>query len=474
MDKEYVIAYYSRTEIQKEILKHAKNREIGVLFDGYFGKRPSVIDYLSDIKIMVNKGVFSFHCSEERWENALLLANDKNSEIERSKNRIGWDLILDLDGVDYVYAQIVGDIIIKKLYEYNIKNVSVKFSGNKGFHIAIPFEAFSSHYQIINETRNYFPDAPRKIVQYLMYELQGVIAKAIIKHDGSIDNISRKYKIPMDELIVNNDKSLNFNFMKVIEVDTILIASRHLYRMPYSLNEKSGLVSIPVHPEKLLEFTKEQAKPENVNPEKYVEFEFLNYNPEYGKDANILLEKTDDVNIEDIIINEVQSGINEYTTKESGPLTIDKEVTKDDFPETIKYIISTDFVDGRKRALFVLLTYFYSINWKYEEINPIIDEWNNNQTTQLKKQYINAQISWFNTQQKSISCPNYDNDNYYKSINIPEETIKKDINAFKKIKAKNPLHYTYLKTKGKIDNPKEKNKKNNDAKNTNKEENKKP
>ena len=34
--------------------------------------------------------------------------------------------------------------------------------------------------------------------------------------------------------------------------------------MPYSLHEKSGLCSIPVDPEKILEFEKEMALPDNV------------------------------------------------------------------------------------------------------------------------------------------------------------------------------------------------------------------
>ena len=37
---------------------------------------------------------------------------------------------------------------------------------------------------------------------------------------------------------------------KFLEIDTVLISSRHLYRMPYSLHEKSGLVSLPINPGK--------------------------------------------------------------------------------------------------------------------------------------------------------------------------------------------------------------------------------
>ena len=104
MDKEFAKSFYSREDIQKAILDFAKNREIGTRYDGYFGKRPDVIENLYDIKKLVKNGIFSFHMSEEIWENPLLLGNQKLTDKEKIKNRNGWDLILDLDGVDYVFA----------------------------------------------------------------------------------------------------------------------------------------------------------------------------------------------------------------------------------------------------------------------------------------------------------------------------------------------------------------------------------
>ena len=49
-----------------------------------------------------------------------------------------------------------------------------------------------------------------------------------------------------------------------LDIDTVLISSRHMYRMPYSFNEKSGLVSIPIAEDSILSFTKMQALPQNV------------------------------------------------------------------------------------------------------------------------------------------------------------------------------------------------------------------
>ena len=39
--------------------------------------------------------------------------------------------------------------------------------------------------------------------------------------------------------------------------------------MPYSLHEKSGLVSVPVDPKNILQFEKSHAKPENLEISKF-------------------------------------------------------------------------------------------------------------------------------------------------------------------------------------------------------------
>jgi DNA primase catalytic subunit len=106
MDENIAKEFYSRADIQERILHFSKNREIGVMFNGYFGKRPDVIENYFDIKTLVNKGVRSFHSSEERWLNPLILGGEKKPQ-DRDSNRLGWDLILDLDGVSFEYSQIV-------------------------------------------------------------------------------------------------------------------------------------------------------------------------------------------------------------------------------------------------------------------------------------------------------------------------------------------------------------------------------
>ena len=69
IDKDVLIKYYSRPEIQNAILEGAKDREVGVLYaNGGFGKRPDVLLYPNDIIELVKQGVVAFNFSEEKWE----------------------------------------------------------------------------------------------------------------------------------------------------------------------------------------------------------------------------------------------------------------------------------------------------------------------------------------------------------------------------------------------------------------------
>ena len=457
MDKILVRKYYSRPEIEKAILSFAKDREIGVMFDGFFGKRPDIIEYVSDIRILVRKGVFSFHCSEERWANPLLLGNDKLSQDEKNKNRTGWDLILDLDGVDFIYSKLFAKVILDYFDKIGIRNVTIKFSGNKGFHIGIPFEAFPPEapglVSGISQTRLLFPDMAKKTVLFLIHELKSRISKVILNYEGggikAIKLICERYSIPQKSLEYNEKKN-EFNFMKVIDIDTILITSRHLFRMPYSLNEKSGLVSVPVDKDKVMEFEKDMAKPQLVNPSSNKEFEFLRYDSLYGQDGRVLLEKvySDEDYMYDSMNLEYENSLK--GSRDSFAFEITEEVKVSDFPRTIQYVLGNKFEDGRKRALFLLMTFLTSVKWDIETVEQVVREWNDKQSNPLKSNYLMAQMSWFKAQSKVLCPPNFSNANYYFGIGIPQEIVDDDVNKFVNRKSKNPLHYVYLKLKSKV------------------------
>ncbi len=463
MDKKIIIDFYSRKDVKQAILKFCKDREVAVRYDTFYGKRPEIAEYESDIDKFVRSGATSFHISEELWANPLVLSTSLSSE-EKNQNRIGWDLILDLDGVDFKYAKIVAVIIIDYLKnKLNIFNVSIKFSGNKGFHIAIPSKAFSSSILGLGLTKDLFPKAPQKISYFLMRELEDKIIDEILKEDNSIELISNRYSISIEDLIIEKNGKKILNYRKLIEIDTILITSRHLFRAPYSFNEKSGLVSVPIDSLKISEFEKVLAIPSNVFPDTMQDFEFLSYNPQYGCDADSLLlkayEENDEEELDKIYKNvkilKYEKDIEKFSQfdkkirmlsdySDSETYEISEFVEFDKFPEVITYMLNNDFKDGKKRVLFVLLTFLYSLHYETKQIENIIEDWSKKQSSKLQSSYISSQLEWFNNQKGLISPPNYSNENYYKNLGIPIKIIEKDVLAFKGSSIKNPIHYVFV------------------------------
>src|SRR3989344_6990911 len=143
MYREEILDYYSRQDNQKALLDIAENREVvPTLASGNYGTRPNAVFYEKDIEQLVKQGAVSFHCSVERWRNPMQLKLEMRKQ-EFDDLRIGWDLILDVDchrGLEA--AKKATMIFIEALEQFGIKSYSIKFSGNRGFHIGVPFECF--------------------------------------------------------------------------------------------------------------------------------------------------------------------------------------------------------------------------------------------------------------------------------------------------------------------------------------------
>lgn len=148
---------------------------------------------------------------------------------------------------------------------------------------------------MIKKTETLFPEAPRRIALYLKDKLEPILEKEIIRREGgSIDNISKRTGLSPKELITTTEDELRktkkkLDVGKFLEIDTILIAPRHLYRMPYSFHEKSELVSIPINPNKVMEFKKDMAKPDNVR----FEHEFLKRSVKRDEAKTLILNSFD-------------------------------------------------------------------------------------------------------------------------------------------------------------------------------------
>jgi len=481
------LSYYKRRDIQEEIIKAAQNREVAVKYNDTFGNRPDVLNNPNDILELAKQKATSFHCSEELWSNALQLSpNMKKHEIDNLK--IGWDLILDIDCPMWELSKITTWLIIKSLREHNVKSISLKFSGNKGFHIGVPFEAFPIK---INELhiKDLFPYLPQKVALYLLdyigtnhieienekiifdKELKNsLLLKDIIKSTGkTLNELITKY-CSSCKSIIKDDKKMEdtlcrycgsilvakeafmecpkckkteslmsktckcgsdkyfkkFDVSLLINIDTILISSRHLFRMPYSLHESSGLVSIPLDPNKILEFNKNYAKPENI---KISEFRFLNRDHVINGEARKLILQTLDF---------AQTKEDERKIETKKDYEVKDAIPEQFFPPCIK-LISKGLSDGRKRALFILINFLSSLGWGYDDIEKYLKEWNKKNVEPLRENYLVGQLRYHKSQKKKILPANCNNMMYYVNIGVcrPDNLCSK---------IKNPVSYSIRKS----------------------------
>ncbi len=416
-----LLKHYKREDVRQAIIDAARNKEVAILFgEKGFGNRPDVLIHSKDILELVKQGATSFHCSEELWSNPLQINPElKRQEIEEL--RIGWDLIIDIDCKFLEYSQITADLIVQALKYNDVENISVKFSGNHGFHIGVPFEAFP---EIVNEfeTRTLFPDGPRKIAAYLQHMITPHLKKKILE-SISIENLMKQTELKYDELIKNKE----IDPFAVISIDTILISSRHLYRMPYSFNEKSGLISIPIKPENIMSFDKELAKPENV----VVDMKFLDKKNIVKGSARKLL-----VQAFDLKINEEETKVELRQKEFEGSLTA---VPEDYFPPCMKNILK-GIKDGRKRSLFVLTNFLNCVGWNFDEIEKFILDWNKKNMEPLKEGIIKSHMNYNRRNKKKVLPPNCFNKQYYVDLSFCQPD-----NFCSKIK--NPANYSILKQK---------------------------
>ena len=419
VDKNKVLKHYSRIEVQEEILRCSTDKEVVGSYGGKgYAKRPDTLMYAGDVLELVKQGITSFHFSEETWQNPLSIDPlMKKNEIENL--RIGWDLILDIDCDELEYSAMAAHLLIQALKYHEIENISVKFSGNHGFHIAVPFESFPEYINDM-EVRKLFPEAPRRIALYLKEMIREHLTNMLQK--DSLEEMAKKSNNP--ELLQKE----KFDPFDVLEVDTILISSRHLLRHVFSFNEKSGLVSIPITSEEVLGFKKDRSLPENITD---FSIKFLDRTKSKKGEANHLFVQAFDFKpqIEDEFKQLVESK-KEYEIPEEA-------IPEEYFPPCIKKVF-LGLTDGKKRALFILINFLRCVGWSYEQIVDRLKEWNKVNPEQLRETILLGQIRYHKQQKKNIMPPNCTS-SYYKDLQIcfPDNLCNK---------IKNPIQYSRRKT----------------------------
>ncbi len=407
--------HYLRPKIIKAMLDSCPGKEVVGSFGGVgYAKRPDVLEYENDVSTLVKKGITSFHISEETWQDPLNLKPGM-SKKEQDSLRIGWDLIIDIDCPHWDICKVITHLITQEIKLSGVNNVSVKFSGNKGFHIGIPNDSFEKSYH------DEFPDLPKKICSYL---LNSIFEKAknevvrILKRDygeNYFDVLEETFKKPRTELIKNGE----LNPYSIIEVDTILLNSRHLYRMVYSVNEKSGLISIPINPDKILNFEKDLAKIENNIFSKFV---FLDRDKSVKGETKNLVYLAKEHSAPELYHTEINNQLKELEEKSSAEMefeAIKEMIPEKYFPESIQKMLSANYSDGKKRAIFVLKNFLSCVGWSYDEISERLIKWNNSFTEPLRESILNGQLINLKTQMvqnRLLMPPNFETNTYYLEI----------------------------------------------------------
>ncbi|MFH0870833.1 MAG: DNA primase small subunit domain-containing protein [archaeon] len=427
------LSYYKRHDIQVAIILQAKDKEIAFRFEDFFGKRPEVLNYPQDVLELAKQKMTSLHCSEELWRNPLQLSTSMKKE-DLNELRKGWDLVLDIDCHFFEYSRIAAHFTVKALQQDGVKSITAKFSGNKGFHIAVPFEAFPKGIgkASINDL---FPEAPRRIAAYITERIRKPLADEILRFEkGSFQNIIKRTGLKGDEITrfeANEfgDKIPKLNVDPFLEIDTLLISSRHLFRMPYSFHEKSELVSVPIDINNILGFEKSMAEPDKVK----VQHPFLDRDVS-SADAALLLRnaldfapaKTRIVELDDENQGSSDGKRREYALPE-------KAIGEENFPPCIKLILE-GLEDGRKRSCFALINFLASCGWDYGLIEQRLVKWNEKNHEPLREQYLVGQLRYAKEQRKVLPPPNCSNPNYYKGLQVckPDELCAR---------IKNPLQY---------------------------------
>ncbi|MBI4173822.1 MAG: hypothetical protein HY519_03830 [Candidatus Aenigmarchaeota archaeon] len=397
MNLSQTVGYYSREDVQQAILSMASGREVvGVFKNGSFDTRPNTINNGSEISVLARAGAIEFHCSVERWKDVMGL-KQANYEGLRS----GWDLVLDIDSPALQFSKPAAMAICQAIEQHGIKGYWVKFSGNKGFHICVPWEAFPKSIAF-QDSAAMFPEVARKIAGYLKDQCRAGLEKALLRK-WSPEALAEGAGKPLAEVMTET----GIDPFQVADIDPILISPRHLFRMPYSLNRKAFLVSLPIAAKEIADFAAERAKPEVVKA-----LPFLRQ-PEAGE-ANLLVAEALDWHAKQQRLE--KKGAAKVFEDRAASLE-GQAVSEGLFPPCIKTILK-GVSDGRKRSAFILLNFLASIRWGHADIEQLVLEWNQKNTPPLPDSYLRGQLRYQQTRQKRILPPNCLKEGYYREMGI--------------------------------------------------------
>ena len=396
-------------------------------FSPYPRDRTFPIKGLKEVYHQIKPKMFNYHRNEQ------MTLSKKCANLNRIKKVLNWFLKhysiepnlkskKIISNYNSLFNSDIGVVEIKKIakkknedvFDVSVKETEAFFgnyypvllhnSGNKGFHIGVPFSAFPSKLNNI-DVKKFFPEGPRIIQGYL----NEMISKHLQERIANIDIKESRFKV------------YDLDAAKKVMPDLILASPRHLFRAPYSLHEKTGLVSCVITEQQLKNFKPGIAKPDAVEVRQFMPKAKENEARELLVQALDWAKKT---------------AKKEPASRKT--FSVIKDVSATCYPPCIQNILKGIKQDGRKRGLFVMLNFFKSLSLSNEEIERKIQEWNKLNAKPLKQGYILSQLSWF-SKHKAMLPPNCDKP-HYKDIAVcsPDSLCSK---------VKNPVNYAVLKTR---------------------------
>ena len=413
MNLRQVYEYYSRPDVRQFFMDFSKGREVvGVYKNGSYSTRPGTLIYPQDIVAMVKEGSLEFHSSIERWSRPMSLKTDNYDSL-----RTGWDIILDLDCHLFEHGKIAAKVLAWALEKHGLKGYSIKFTGGTGFHIGIPWESIPKAIDY-KPSLKMFPELPRHVGFYLREYIRERLERELLKR-YQMEQLAEQVERKLGDIM--GEKSVLDPF-KVVDVDTVLISPRHLFRMPYSLNKNSFLVSLPVKSGDLDALSREDADPQKHD----IKIKgFLNAGE--PDEAEMLIAEA---------LDWARKSKRKEARKVERKSLIKEAVPEELFPPCLKIILQ-GLPDGKKRSVFILSTFLRSVKWGWPETEKMVFDWNARNKPPLRDSYVRGQLRWHRMQKREILPPACQNVGWYESFGVcrpdnwcggPAKTVRNPVN----------------------------------------------